>query len=939
MRKWLFGIVATAVAAAMVTEVAARPRAHKAIFNKKSCAEMLTRGLRGLPADRSLRFQGKVDQSTARCRGGEPAVALTGTPWVDWANYRAAGGAESKDTGVHLFRNRLGIDGALLDLEYQRMELINFNLFDNNLTFEQYLTGSGGSTMDTWKAMRLPADHPHFGDVDVQADGTQRCKGQLIRYRTLTGICNDIRNPAMGSTGQLFARNVEFESTFPDLGLNDLAKRRHGDRISLFKPDPQVISRKLFTRDQSATPNCNQGHGSPDANDSDCSYKKAPFFNVLAAFWIQFMTHDWFSHLEEARNDQSHVMTDLGCATERVANVEQPLSPEQAAQLGCRKDDKMEAALIADSSPTGSFAHHGPNPLEPPERLQRAYKTTRNNVTAWWDASQIYGYDERSRQRVRRDPVDSAKLATIPAGAGDPRGYLPEFRSSCEPGVSAGPCDPIQPEWIGQEAAAFPDSWSIGLSFFHNLFVREHNTIVEEFRKRAKEHPDDGSGLRDPDRPSQEIKYGQISDDELFEIARLIVAAEIAKIHTVEWTTQLLYDEPLHIAMNANWSGLLADHPLAKRVARIVVERLGKSSNAIAGNELYSASAALSGIVGLDSTHHFGSPFNFPEEFVSVYRLHPLVPDMIEFRDIRDPNAIRNRIPVIDTFRGKATAKMREGGLANWALSMGRQRLGLLALRNHPQFLQNLDLRPRLDSKIDLAALDIIRDRERGIPRFNEFRRQLGLRQLTSFDDFIDRHLRLPQDSAKLAEQRDLVKTLREVYGQHRCNVSSGPITSAQLDLQNRPINDCLGHADGSMVDNIEDLDLVVGFLAETTRPHGFAISETQFQLFILNASRRLFSDRFFTSDFRPAFYTRLGIDWVNNNGPGDKQWEEGEPNGHKQEVLPLKRVLLRAMPELAPELKGVVNAFDPWARSRGQYYSLDWQPRPDAFGDEAFRN
>ena len=31
-----------------------------------------------------------------------------------------------------------------------------------------------------------------------------------------------------------------------------------------------------------------------------------------------------------------------------------------------------------------------------------------------------------------------------------------------------------------------------------------------------------------------------------------------------------------------------------------------------------------------------------------------------------------------------------------------------------------------------------MRDRERGVPRFNEFRRQYGLRQLTSFDDFID---------------------------------------------------------------------------------------------------------------------------------------------------------------------------------------------------------
>ena len=65
------------------------------------------------------------------------------------------------------------------------------------------------------------------------------------------------------------------------------------------------------------------------------------------------------------------------------------------------------------------------------------------------------------------------------------------------------------------------------------------------------------------------------------------------------------------------------------------------------------------------------------------------------------------------------------------------------------------------------------------------------------------------------------------------------------------------------MVDNIEDVDTVVGWLAESTRPHGYAISETQFVVFILNASRRLFSDRFFTSGFRPEFYTKLGVDWV----------------------------------------------------------------------------
>jgi hypothetical protein len=127
-----------------------------------------------------------------------------------------------------------------------------------------------------------------------------------------------------------------------------------------------------------------------------------------------------------------------------------------------------------------------------------------------------------------------------------------------------------------------------------------------------------------------------------------------------------------------------------------------------------------------------------------------------------------------------------------------------------------------------------------------------------------------------------------------------------------------------------------VGFFAESTRPHGFAISETQFTVFILNASRRLFSDRFFTSSFRPEFYTRFGVDWVNRNGP-EPMMERVQRNGHREEVSPLKRILLRAVPELAGELAYVGNVFDPWARDRGSYYSVAWQPRRGAEADPAF--
>src|SRR5690606_19031203 len=157
--------------------------------------------------------------------------------------------------------------------------------------------------------------------------------------------------------------------------------------------------------------------------------------------------------------------------------------------------------------------------------------------------------------------------------------------------------------------------------------------------------------------------------------------------------------------------------------------------------------------------------------------------------------------------------------------------------QNHPMFMQNLDM-PHLDSpsgKLDIVALDIIRDRERGVPRFNEFRRQIGLKTLSGFDDFIDQ--RLPENSPGRIAQQEVVVLLREVYGTHSCDASK-IISTAQKDESGQFINDCLGKPDGSIVDNIEDVDTVVGWLAEYTRPHGFAISETQFHIFILNASR-----------------------------------------------------------------------------------------------------
>lgn len=916
------------------------PKKQEAV-ELEACAAAAFQGFRPIADTRAQRFNGKVTLLTALCRGGSNAVQFRFVPWVDWANYWGTGDLTLLpkgylSTSVPQFR---GVTGALLDLEYQRIELIKFNLFDNNGTYQDYIAGRNGlvgAALKTWPQLRLPQSSPYYAAVG--GDGEQVCKGDLIRARTLTGICNDIRNPLMGSTGTPFARNVEFETTFPDLEQDQLTKNRHGGRLNLMTPDPQVISRRLFTRVQPEGNGCNSGFGSPTfATDVNCDYQKAPFFNVLAAYWIQFMTHDWFSHMEEGHNASE--MMALGCTMEKVNNVETPLTPDEAQKLGCRPSDRVDKGYVEQDSAPGTFTSDGRT------YMTRAPKRFSNNNTAWWDGSQLYGFDETSVKRVKRDPADPAKLLLEPV-AGKQGRYLPVL----------GPGDPVQPQWAGQESTAFPDNWTIGMSFFHNLFAREHNSFVDEFRKQAARTPNADSGLRNPSAAARVIRYKDVSADELFDAARLVVAAEIAKIHTIEWTPQLLYDEPLYKGMNANWNGLLGtgDPDTSKALAEVVVHGFGKSKNATKQSQWYSVFAAGSGIFGLGSkvphysitnpndvnggVNHFGSPFNFPEEFVTVYRLHPLVPDLIEYREVdKDPNQIVQKVAVIETFEGKATDAMRSRGMANWGLSMGRQQLGLLTLHNHPQFLQNIKL-PRLDTptqQVDIAALDLIRDREHGVPRFNEFRRQYGLRTMTSYDDFVDQHL--APDSPARKQQEETVKQLREVYGTHICDASK-VISDAQVNDDGSPINDCLGHPNGSVVDNIEDVDTVVGWLAEYTRPHGFAISETQFVVFILNASRRLFSDRFFTSSFRPEFYTQFGVDWVNHNGPGPVMMEAGTPNGHKQPVSPLKRVLMRDVPELTPQLKNVVNVFDPWARDRGQYYSLEWKAQADAVSDPAFK-
>ncbi|MFI1018297.1 peroxidase family protein [Streptomyces sp. NPDC020965] len=349
------------------------------------------------------------------------------------------------------------------------------------------------------------------------------------------------------------------------------------------------------------------------------------------------------------------------------------------------------------------------------------------------------------------------------------------------------------------DATGFNSDYWTGLSLLHTLFAKEHNAICDLIAAR---HP-------------------TWDDERLFHTARLVNTALMAKIHTVEWTPGILDTPVARHSMNANWYGLLP---------RWVGKRFGRVSR----------SEALSGILGSPTDHH-AAPFSMTEEFVSAYRLHPLIPDEITIRDHRRGTA-REVIGFNDMQGATTRGAIDTYGMSDLFHTFGTEHPGALVLHNHPDALRDL---VRLSGEhIDLGTVDILRDRERGIPRYNAYRQMLRKRPVDSFEELTGGH---PEDTS----------LLREVY-------------------------------EGK----VDRVDTLVGNLAEP-RPAGFGFSDTLFRIFVLMASRRLKSDRFFTTDYRPEIYTAEGLRWIDANS--------------------MTTVLLRHHPELATSLDGVTNAFAPW--------------------------
>ncbi|TLD20188.1 Vacuolar protein sorting-associated protein 4 [Venturia nashicola] len=378
----------------------------------------------------------------------------------------------------------------------------------------------------------------------------------------------------------------------------------------------------------------------------------------------------------------------------------------------------------------------------------------KNQNTAWWDLSQIYGSSETITQSLRTTSGDG-KLSLTKDGK---QRFLPR-------------------DAYGVVLTGFSDNWWIGLEILTTVFALEHNSICDMMK----------------------IHYPEMSGDQIFDKARLINCALSAKIHTIEWTPAILGHPALQIGMNANWWGLA-----------------GETLNKVAGR--ISKSEGISGIPG-SGVDHFGVPYSLTEEFVSVYRMHTLIPDTIAFFNARDGEH-KYTIPVDSTLFNKAQ-DLLDGGLsfADAFYSFGVNFPGAITNFNYPAFLQNLTTP---DGQIrDMGTVDILRDRERGVPRYCAFRRLL--------------HMKAPRSFVELTGgDKALAKQLSDAY-------------------------------DG----DIEAVDTLIGSHSEKL-PEGFGFSDTAFRIFILMASRRLKSDRFIAGQWNDETYSKEGMKWVQDTSMKD---------------------------------------------------------------------
>jgi len=397
------------------------------------------------------------------------------TPWVDWTNYWAPATWPPCLPASSLPRAPSFAESPAHSsiLEFERVELVKFNLFDNSGTYQDFINGRGGvggQALKTWPQMRLPATDPNY--TAVGGAGEQVCKGDSFADAPSTAKCNDVRNPSWVPLETLFARNVEFDTALPEQGASEYTRNRHDGRLTLTTPDPEVISRVLFTRNQSTPDTCSSASACPTTPSTPTATTRSAFLQRPRR--LLDPVHDPTTGSRTWKKATTPAIRRHRLQKQARRRRRSTAHPRDIQKLGCRPADQVDKALRR----SGHRTRHLQGQRK--DYQTRAAKTFTNTNTAWWMPRRFTATTTHP-ERVKRDPSDPRASSLDPARSISHPRTGSSFLPVLQPFRSAG-------AHMGRSESGASPILHHRLSFLHNLFVREHNSFVTEFRSSQLSH-------------------------------------------------------------------------------------------------------------------------------------------------------------------------------------------------------------------------------------------------------------------------------------------------------------------------------------------------------------------------------------------------------------------------------------------------------------------
>eukprot|EP01084_Bolivina_argentea_P119958 212667_1 len=276
---------------------------------------------------------------------------------------------------------------------------------------------------------------------DFSASNNITCNGDRFRFRTLNGECNNLQYPLEGSQYTHFSRLTKTQYLPPKELIND----------TYTTPNPRSIARALLHHndDFPAIPNDNA--------------------NLLISGWLHFIAHGFFRHETYDITDKSYKIP---------LEIDDPLYNKPNKYL---RVSKLKPSNTSNS--------------------QCPYQQFKNTETHWFDASQLYGTNEKVHESMMNN--DKFKLF-----------------------------DDNDNEHI---ADSFSRGWWVGLSLVHNLLQLEHNYVVDELHKQ----------------------YPLLTSKERYHISRLIISAFITKTHLFEAVPVIMNKDTITKLMDSDLFNLI----------------------------------------------------------------------------------------------------------------------------------------------------------------------------------------------------------------------------------------------------------------------------------------------------------------------------------------------------------------------------------------------